>query len=163
MAVTESALEAKKDRVAQSMQSNEEKIAALNEQCDQKVKDIQEKRKKEIESVKAKFKEQTDALKDKNKDLQKQWDELESERVKVHGKSVGDLFNQFVSDDVDVSLVAEFLKSKGGEFESFLKQMGTEEEEPVEEESSAEEPEEDATAEPDETSSSDSGYSGYGY
>lgn len=159
MAVTESALEAKKERVAQSMQSNEEKIAALNEQCDQKVKDIQEKRKKEIESVKAKFKEQTDALKDKNKDLQKQWDEFEAERVKVHGKNVGDLFNQFVSDDVNVDLVAEFLKSKGGEFESFLKQMET-----GEESSNTEEPEEKSDEpEPEEEPSADNGYSGYGY
>lgn len=128
MAVTESALEAKKSKIAASQEANEEKINALNEQCDQKVKEIQEKRKSEIDSVKAKCKEQVDALKEKNKELQKQWNELEDQRVKLHGKNVGDLFNQFVSDNVDVELVKQFLKSRGGQFEEFLNEMKSAEE-----------------------------------
>lgn len=127
MPETEEKLEAGKARLAASQNSNEQKIAALNAQCDEKVRDIQDRRNAEIAAVRAKTREQVDALRKKNRELQKQWDALEAKRAALHGKKVGDLFNQMIGDRIPTEAVEKLFAEKGDQLEALLHQLaGTE-------------------------------------
>lgn len=127
MPETEEKLEAGKARLAASQDNNEQKIAALNAQCDEKVRDIQDRRNAEIAAVRAKTREQVDALKKKNRELQKQWDALEAKRAALHGKKVGDLFNQMIGDRIPTEAVEKLFAEKGDQLEALLHQLaGTE-------------------------------------
>lgn len=127
MPETEEKLEAAKARLAASQNSNNEKIAALNAQGEEKVKEIQDRRNAEIAAARARTREQVDALKKKNRDLQKQWDALEAKRAALHGKKVGDLFNQMIGDRIPTEAVEKLFAEKGDQLEALLAQLaGTE-------------------------------------